>query len=69
MPKTMTLRLSDEQAAELESIARVDDAPVAAVVRDAITERIERRRKDKDFQARLRRHLEENQKALERLAQ
>ena len=69
MAKTMSLRLSDEQAAELEAVARVEEAPVAAVVRDAISERIQARRGDQEFQARLRRHLEENRQALERLAQ
>lgn len=68
MAKAMTLRLTDEQAAELEAVARVDEAPVSAVVRDAINDRIAARRADKEFQSRLRRHLEENQKALERLA-
>jgi post-segregation antitoxin (ccd killing protein) len=64
----MTLRLSDEQAADLEAMARVDDVPVSEAVRVAIAERIERRRKDGKFQARLRRLLEENRRALERLA-
>jgi predicted transcriptional regulator len=68
MPKTMTLRLSDEQAADLEAMARVDDVPVSEAVRVAIAERIERRRKDRAFQARLRRLLQENRRALERLA-
>jgi predicted transcriptional regulator len=68
MAKTMTLRLSDEQAAELEAVARVDEAPVSAVVRQAIDERIAARRADQEFQSRLRRHMEENRKALERLA-
>jgi predicted transcriptional regulator len=68
VPKTMTLRLSDEQAADLEAMARVDDVPVSEAVRVAIAERIERRRKDRAFQARLRRLLEENRRALERLA-
>jgi predicted transcriptional regulator len=68
MPKTMTLRLSDEQAADLEAMARVDDMPVSEAVRAAITERIQARRKDREFQARLRRLLEENREALERLA-
>jgi predicted transcriptional regulator len=68
MPKTMTLRLSDELAADLEAMARVDDVPVSEAVRVAIAERVERRRRDKAFQARLRRLLEENRRALERLA-
>jgi predicted transcriptional regulator len=68
MPKTMTLRLSDEQAADLEAMARVDDVPVSEAIRVAIDERIKARRDDKQFQARLRRLMTENQRALERLA-
>jgi predicted transcriptional regulator len=69
MPKTMTLRLSDELAADLEAMARVDDVPVSEAIRVAIDERIKGRRDDKQFQARLRRLMAENQRALERLAQ
>jgi predicted transcriptional regulator len=69
MPKTMTLRLSDELAADLEAMARVDDVPVSEAIRVAIDERIKGRRDDKQFQARLRRLMGENQRALERLAQ
>lgn len=68
MPKTMTLRLSDELAADLEAMARVDDVPVSEAIRVAIDERIKARREDKQFQARLRRLMAENQRALERLA-
>ena len=67
MPKTMTLRLTDKQARELEAVARVDEMPVSEAVRQAIDERIAARRKDKDFQGRAV-LLEENQEALERLA-
>jgi predicted transcriptional regulator len=69
MPKTMTLRLSDELAADLEAMARVDDVPVSEAIRVAIDERIKGRRDDKQFQGRLRRLMAENQRALERLAQ
>lgn len=68
MPKTMTLRLSDELAADLEAMARVDDVAVSEAIRVAIDERIKARRDDKQFQARLRRLMAENQRALERLA-
>jgi hypothetical protein len=68
MPKTMTLRLSDEQAVDLEAMARVDGVPVSEAVRVAIEERIKARRSDRDFQARLRRLMVENQRALERLS-
>ena len=68
MPKTMTLRLSDEQAEKLETLARVEGIPVSAAVRDAIDQRIDARRKDKVFQERLERMVEENARALELLA-
>lgn len=65
----MTLRLDDELAADLEAMARVDGVPVSEAIRVAIDERIRARREDKQFQARLRRLMAENQRALERLAQ
>jgi hypothetical protein len=68
MAKTMTLRLSDELAADLEAMARVDDVPVSEAIRIAIDERLKARREDKQFQARLRRLMAENQRALERLS-
>jgi predicted transcriptional regulator len=69
MPKTMTLRLSDELAADLEAMARVDGVPVSEAIRVAIDERIKSRRDDKQFQTRLRRWMAESQRALERLSQ
>jgi predicted transcriptional regulator len=68
MSKTMTVRLPDEQATNLEMVARVDGVPVSEAVRQAIDDRIQARRADKEFQTRLRRLLSENQQALERLA-
>ena len=69
MEKAMTLRLPAEQAAELEAVARAEGMSVSEEVRLAIAERIERRRKDKKFQERLRRMMQENARVLERLAQ
>jgi predicted transcriptional regulator len=66
--KTMTLRLPPEQAADLETVARADNVHVSDAVRQAIAEHIERRRRDKEFQARLERLIEQNREALERLA-
>jgi predicted transcriptional regulator len=66
--KSMTLRLSDETAAELEAVARVDETTVADQVRSAIEDRIKARRADAEFQKRRRKALEENRAALERLA-
>lgn len=68
MAKTMTLRLTDEQAADLEAMARVDAMPVSEAVRIAIDERIKSRRADKEFQARIKRMLEEEREVLKRLA-
>ena len=69
MPKNMTLRLSDEQAAELEAIAEVENVPVAEAVRQALAAHIAARRKDRAFQQRLRESIERNQEILRRLAE
>jgi predicted transcriptional regulator len=68
MAKTMTLRLQDELARELEAVARVDDISLSDAVRAAITEHVEARRADRAFQERLDRFMTENQAILERLA-
>jgi hypothetical protein len=68
MAKTMTLRLDDEQARALETVAQVEGISISDAARSAINERIEARRNDPEFKARLRRLLEENREALERLA-
>jgi predicted transcriptional regulator len=48
--KAMTIRLSPEQAEQLETVAAVDNQPVSEVIRAAIAEHIDARRKDSDFQ-------------------
>jgi predicted transcriptional regulator len=48
--KAMTIRLSAEQAEALETVAAVDDRPVAEVIRAAITDHVEKRRRDPAFQ-------------------
>lgn len=48
--KAMTIRLSAEQAEALETVATVDDLAVAEVIRAAIAEHVENRRKDQNFQ-------------------
>jgi predicted transcriptional regulator len=67
--KTMTVRLSDEQAAALEAVAQIDQMPVSEAVRAAIDERIAARRADQAFQERRRKIMEDNQRAFELLAQ
>lgn len=64
----MTLRLPAEQAAELEAVARADQTTVTDAVREAIDKLIAERRRDKEFQARLRTMMQEDRKILERLA-
>jgi predicted DNA-binding protein len=66
--KTMSLRMPMDTAKDLEAVAAVDDIPVSEVVRNAIDEHIEARRKDQDFKARLKRSVQENNDILERLA-
>lgn len=63
------MRIPEDQAAELEAVARADGVPVAEAVREAIDHHIDARRKDKDFQVRLNRLIEDNQRVLKRLAQ
>jgi post-segregation antitoxin (ccd killing protein) len=66
--KNMTLRLTVEQADELEVVARAEGISVSDAVREAIAEHIERKRKDKAFRARLRTVMERDREILERLA-
>jgi hypothetical protein len=67
--KAMSVRLPDDQAAQLEAVAATDGMPVAEAVRQAVASHIESRRKDKAFQARLRASLERNRKILEKLSE
>ncbi len=68
MAKTMTLRLSDEQAATLDIVARADGQSVTEAVRTAIDAHIEQRRADEGFRERLRRRHEEERALYERLS-
>ena len=65
--KNMTLRLSAQQADELEAVARAEGISVSDAVREAIAGHIERKRKDKEFQQRLRTVLKRDREILERL--
>jgi hypothetical protein len=66
--KAMTLRLPTDQADALEAVARTNGTTVADEVRAAIQDRIDALRRDPEFQARLRDHLERNQEILKGLA-
>lgn len=62
--KAMTIRLSAEQAEELETVATVDKQPVSEVIRAAIAEHIAERKRDADFQDGLRDRIERAQRML-----
>lgn len=66
--KTLTLRLEDEKAQALDTLAMAEGASVSQVIRDAIDEQIEKRRNDKDFQKRLNDVYERNKAAFDLLA-
>ncbi len=62
--KAMTIRLSAEQAEELETVASVDNQPVSEVIRAAIADHIETRRRDDQFQQGLRERLQRAERLL-----
>ncbi len=62
--KAMTIRLSADQSEELDVIASVNGQPVSHVVRSAIAEHIEGRKRDSAFRAMLRRRIEREQSLL-----
>ena len=62
--KAMTIRLSAEQAEELETVATVDSQPVSEVIRAAIAEHVDRRKRDQQFQDGLRDRIVRAQRML-----
>lgn len=62
--KAMTIRLSAEQAEDLETVATVDNQPISEVIRAAIAEHIQERRRDEGFQDGLRQRIERAQQML-----
>lgn len=66
--RAISIRLPQQMAAELAAIARTKDIPTSEVIREAIENHIASLSTDKDFRQRLRKHLEDEQKVLERLA-
>ena len=64
-PKAMTIRLSADQAEELETVATVEDQAVSDVIRAAIAEHIASRRRDPTFQANLKKRIDRARKLLD----
>ena len=62
--KAMTIRLSAEQAEELETVATVDDQPISEVIRAAIADHIADRKRDTQFRDSLRQRIERAQRML-----
>jgi hypothetical protein len=65
--KTMTLRLPEAQAEALETVAEIEGLPVVEVVRLAVGEYIDHRRRDPSFQDRLQDSMERVNRARDRL--
>ncbi len=61
----MTIRLSADQAEALETLANVEDRAVSDVIRAAIAEHIEARRRDPAVQAGLKERIDRAQRMLE----
>jgi predicted transcriptional regulator len=66
--KSMTLRIDENLAERVRTIAEVEDTTVSDVIRDALAEHVERRRRDPAFQAMLKRNLRRHEELLSILA-
>ncbi len=69
MVKNLTVRLDEGLAADTEALARAEGKSLNETVKLALTEAVERRRRDPEFNARLHRIIDEDRELLERLAQ
>jgi len=67
--KTATIRQDSSQAADLEARGTHRRRPVSEAVRTAISDHINARCQDPEFQDRLRRIMDEERVVLERLAE
>lgn len=68
MGKNFTVRLPEDEAADAEALARAEGLSLNETVRRALIEAVEARRNDPEFQARVRRIIDEDRELLERLA-
>ena len=68
IPKNFTVRLPDEEAADVEALARAEGLSLNETVRRSLVEAVEKRRRDPKFKARVRRIIKEDRELLERLA-
>jgi predicted transcriptional regulator len=66
--KAMTIRLSAEQAEALETVATVEERAVSDIIRAAISEHIETRRRDPKFREGLKARINRARRLLDRQA-
>jgi hypothetical protein len=66
--KNMTLRMDEGLADHVQAIAEVEGTTVTDVIRTAITEHVDRRRADPEFQKLLKRNIERHTELLSMLA-
>lgn len=64
--KAMTIRLSVDQAEALEILSSVENRPVSDVIRAAISEHVERKRREEGFRDSLKSRIERAQELLRR---
>ncbi len=63
--KAMTLRLATDLHERLAAVAEVEGEPIAEVVRRAVSDHVERRRRDPDFQAKLEATVRQHRRLLD----
>lgn len=68
MAKNLTVRLDDELAADAEALARAEGKSLNETVKLALSEAVERRRRDPKFKARVQNIIDQDRELLERLA-
>ena len=66
--KSMTLRIDENLAKRVRTIAEIEETTVSDVIRSALAEHVERRRRDPEFQAMLKRNLRRHEELLSLLA-
>jgi predicted transcriptional regulator len=66
--KNMTLRMDESLADSVQAIAEVEGTTVTDVIRTAISEHVDRRKADPDFQKLLKRNMEHHAQLLSMLA-
>lgn len=65
--KNLLLRLDVELAEQLQAVAAVEGRPVSEVVREAIRALVDERRRDRQFQKRLKQTARQYEHLLDRL--